>query len=67
MSVKGDFEQGDAVSIVDSAGKTIARGLVNYSSDDMEKIKGLKTPQIRDVLGDEIYEEAVHRDDMIVF
>jgi glutamate 5-kinase len=67
VSVEGDFEQGDAVAIVDHEGKTIARGLVNYTSDEIEKIKGLKTAQIREVLGDEVYEEVVHRDDMIVY
>jgi glutamate 5-kinase len=64
--VDGDFASGDAVSCVDAAGNTIARGLVNYSSEDIKKIMGLKSSQIEQALGYKDYDEAIHRDNLAV-
>lgn len=66
IEVSGDFEKGDVVAIQDSAGVDIARGLTNYGSDDVRRIKGLKTDQIFAVLGYHPYDEVVHRDNMVV-
>jgi len=64
--VEGDFKQGDSISIKDNAGREVARGLANYSSNDIEKIKGLKTKQIEEVLGYKASAEVVHRDNMVL-
>jgi len=64
--VVGTFAKGSVVSVVDSEGNEIARGLTNYSSAQIEKIKGLKTAQIADALGDNPYDEVIHRDNMTV-
>lgn len=50
-SVYGQFRIGDVVSIVGPDGKEFARGIVNYSSEEVNLIKGLKTQQIKKVLG----------------
>jgi glutamate 5-kinase len=57
---------GDAVLCLDTEGKTIAKGLANYSSDETKKIKGLKTSRIEQVLGYKHYDEVIHRDNMAV-
>ena len=44
----------------------IARGLTNYGHEDLDRIKGLRTSQIADVLGECPYEEVIHRDNMVV-
>lgn len=62
----GDFKDGDKVSIVALNGREIARGLTNYSSEDLRKIKGLKTGAIHGVLGHKDYDEVVHRDNMVL-
>jgi glutamate 5-kinase len=62
--VVGRFGKGDTVSIVDSAGREVARGMTNYDSDSLGRIKGLKTRQIAQVLGEKLYDEAVHRNNM---
>ncbi len=59
------FEPGDVVSLVEG-GVEFARGLTNYSSRDLEKIKGLKTTQIEAVLGSKTADEVVHRDNLVV-
>jgi len=66
-AVKGDFEHGDAVSCISKKGHEVAKGLVNYSSGTLKKIKGLKTVDIKRVLGHKDYDEVIHRDNMVVF
>ena len=61
--VEGKFSAGATVAII-TAGREIARGLTNYSSDQIEKIKGLKSSQIAKVLGHKPYDEVVHRNNM---
>lgn len=66
LSVEGDFSVGDPVSCIDEHGEVFAKGLVNYSSVDIDKIKGLKTAKIKQVLGGHPYDEIIHRDNMAV-
>ena len=47
-------------------GVEFARGLTNYSADEVRRIKGLKTRQIAEVLGHCPYDEIIHRDNMVV-
>lgn len=64
-SVAGSFGFGDAVSIV-ADGEIVARGLSNYASDALDKIKGRKTRDIAGVLGFKDYDEVVHRDNLVL-
>lgn len=67
VEVRGNFKVGDVVNIISQDGKRIACGLVNYSSGELEKIKGLKTSQIQGVLGYKTSDEVVHRNNMSIF
>jgi glutamate 5-kinase len=60
------FRAGDVVSLVDLAGQEFGRGLANYSRDEVEKIKGLKSDEIAGVLGARPYDEVVHRDNLVI-
>lgn len=64
--VVGDFDPGDGLDIADLAGRIIACGLANYSAQDIERIKGLRSNQIAAVLGHKPYDEVVHRDNLVV-
>lgn len=64
VGVAGQFARGDIVDLCDAAGQPIARGLSNYTSADIEKIRGRKTSEIASILGVCNYEEIVHRDNM---
>ncbi|MDI6726939.1 MAG: glutamate 5-kinase [Smithellaceae bacterium] len=66
IAVEGDFSAGDPVTCVDQAGTPLARGLANYSADEIRKIKGLKTSLIEQVLGYKDYDEVIHRDNLAV-
>ena len=65
-AVNGEFGAGSAVDIRGQDGAVIARGLSAYSSEDVMKIMGRRTDDIKRILGDAAYEEAVHRDNMVV-
>ncbi len=60
------FRAGDVVSLVDTEDREFARGLVNYSRDEVEKIKGLKSHEIVVILGHKPYDEVVHRDNLVI-
>lgn len=62
--VKGTFEKGDIVAILNLQGGEVARGLTNYSSDELERIHGRSCGDIREILGECPYEEVVHRDNI---
>jgi len=40
---------------------------VNYDNEVLARIKGLKTSEVRKLVGNNFYEEVVHRDDLVVF
>src|SRR5947209_2950607 len=65
-AVHGDFESGDAVVCVDNSGREFAKGLVNYSSEAIGKIKGLKTSEIQKTLRYKDYDEVIHRDNLVI-
>lgn len=66
VDVVGQFGKGEIVAVADAAGQEIARGLTNYTADEIRRIKGLRTAQIAEVLGYHPYDEVIHRDNMVV-
>lgn len=66
VRVEGNFKVGECVTCLDRKGTAFARGLVKYSSHDLDRIKGLKTSQIASVLGHKDYDEVIHRDDLVL-
>jgi glutamate 5-kinase len=62
----GRFDEGDVIDIVSEDGKTIGRGLSNYSSAEIVQIKGKKSDMIEDILGYKDYDEVIHRDNLVV-
>jgi glutamate 5-kinase len=66
VKVQGSFKAGDCVNCSDLKGNIFARGLSKYSSDDVNRIKGLKTSQIAGVLGQKDYDEVIHKDDLVI-
>jgi glutamate 5-kinase len=66
VEVGGQFEAGDPVSCLDTDGKEFAKGLVNFSSDLLIRIKGLKTQDIQRQIGLQEYEEVIHRDNLVI-
>lgn len=64
--VRGSFGVGECVRCLDLQGREFARGLVNYSAQELNQIKGLHTSKIEKTLGYKAYDEIIHRDDLVV-
>jgi len=66
VAVEGPFERGDAVRVLDRAGREVARGLSAYSAGDAQRIMGHKSREIEALLGYRGRDEMIHRDDLVV-
>lgn len=66
LSVSGAFKKGDTVRIAGPDGRTFALGLSNLSSNDLAAVRGMRSQQVRRALGGAAYDEAVHRDNLLV-
>jgi glutamate 5-kinase len=60
----GPFEAGDAVSVVGNAGE-VGKGISNYSSHELARVKGMKTEQVRELLP-HAADEVIHRDRFVL-
>jgi glutamate 5-kinase len=65
-SVQGDFEPGDPVEMVSSEGTVIARGLVNYSAEELPRMLGRSTKELAKDLGRGYDRVVVHVDDLVL-
>jgi glutamate 5-kinase len=65
-AVEGDFERGDSVSCVNSQGNEFARGLVNYTHGELDRIRGKRSREIEGLLGYKYTDEIIHRDDLVI-
>jgi glutamate 5-kinase len=66
VAVAGNFERGDAISILKPDGRELARGIARYNSQEMTKIKGCHSDEIDGRLGYAYGPVAVHRNDLIL-
>ncbi|WP_138443495.1 glutamate 5-kinase [Sinomonas susongensis] len=65
-AVAGDFEAGDPIEIADTAGNVVARGLVNFSADELPDMLGRSTKELGRALGPEYERVVVHTDDLVI-
>lgn len=65
QSLNGIWDAGEVVRVLGAHQQEIARGIVNYSSQDLGQIKGLKTKDIQEKLGRKAPDEVIHRDNMV--
>lgn len=66
FAVQGDFLTGSTVSVIDKDAHELARGLVHYSSAELEQIKGCNSGEIANILGHKNFDEVIHRDDLVI-
>ena len=64
--VSGDFQRGEVVGCLDAQGREVARGLVNYSSDETRKILRRPSGEIESILGYVDEPELIHRDNLVL-
>lgn len=66
VQVNQAFREGQIVSVINQESQELARGVTNYSSTDINLIKGLKTSEIALKLGYKAYDEVIHRNNLVV-
>lgn len=64
--VEGEFGKGDVVSVRSRESQEIARGLTNYSAEQIRRIRGCRSDRIEQILGQCPYEEVIHRDNLAI-
>jgi len=64
--VMGEFTSGDCVSLLDRQGVEFGRGLVNYPSDDVFRVKGRRSTEIARLIGYKLGDEIIHRDNFVL-
>ncbi|HEY8345634.1 MAG TPA: glutamate 5-kinase [Bacillota bacterium] len=65
IAVHGSFGPGDLVRILAPDGTEVARGLTNFSAEEVRRIMGEKTTSISEILGSKSYDEVVHRNNLV--
>jgi glutamate 5-kinase len=66
VQVVGTFGKGDVVALCDTDGVEFARGLTNYPAAAVDRLRGLRSGQIREALKEYPYEEVIHKDNLVV-
>ena len=66
LKIEGNFEKGDAVEIHNKNAKKIAVGLSNYNKNDVTRIMGKKSKQIKKILGYSGRDEFIHKNDLVI-
>lgn len=65
-SIEGSFERGATLVIHRPDGTAIAQGLSNYSSDELAKLRGMKSSHISEILGYSYGDHVVHRNNLVL-
>ena len=65
-NVEGNFQKGDVIQCKNTSNECIAKGIVNYSSGDVMKMKGMTMNDIKNEYGDEFNKELIHIDNLII-
>ncbi len=66
IEVRGKFEVGDSISLLNEDNREFARGITYYSAEELKKIKGVRSHLIKHQLGYKYYDEVIHRDNMVI-
>ena len=64
--VRGDFRKGDLITLVDTNGRELARGVANFSTDSLLKIRGLRSDEVKKLLGQDADGVVIHRDNLVL-
>ena len=66
IEVEGEFHAGEVVSLSEADGKEFARGLTNYDSVELRRIRGARTAALEGLLGYKSFDEVIHRDNLVL-
>ena len=66
LEISGEFRANDTITVLDAQGHEIARGVTNYSSADLGRIRGRKSSEIEKILGRSSRDEVIHKDNLVI-
>ncbi|MFC1590216.1 glutamate 5-kinase [Candidatus Omnitrophota bacterium] len=66
IGVRGRFAAKEVISVTDRHSKEFARGITNYSSDELSRVKGMKSSQIKSVIEGRNQYEVIHKDNLVI-
>lgn len=66
VEVRGRFDAGSCVAVVDQAGTGLARGIANFSSGEIMRVRGLRSAEAAKTLGQTRAREVIHRDRLVL-
>ncbi len=66
VELDGDFEAGSTVRVLAEDNREIARGIVNYNSQDLQQLIGHRTEDFAKLVAGAAYDEVIHRDNMVL-
>ncbi|MFN0147669.1 MAG: glutamate 5-kinase [Dehalococcoidia bacterium] len=64
--ITGAFDRGETVEVRDGSGERVAAGVTNYGSDELSRIRGLRSDRISETLGYAYGDEVIHRDNLVL-
>jgi len=67
IGVEGSFVEGDLITVKDPAGNEMARGLTNFSSEELNWIQKRSSPDIANIMERPVAEEVIHRDNLVIY
>jgi len=65
-TVEGTFDRGETVEVRDPSGERVAAGISNYASEELDRIRGLRSDRIAETLGYAYGDEVIHRDNLVL-
>ena len=66
LAVAGIFENGEVISILDEKGAEFARGVANYTSNECEKLIGVHSDKIKEILGYKQSDDVISKDNLVL-
>ena len=66
-AVKKHFDKGDLIEVLSPSGDAVARGVAGFDSETLKLVLHKKTAQVHEVLGKDVPDELIHKNDLVVF
>ncbi len=67
IKVQKNFDAGDLIEVLDENGEKVARGITDYSSENLKLVIRHKTAEVHQVLGNKVPDEVIHKNNLVVF
>ena len=67
VAVQKHFDKGDLIEVQDEKKNPVARGVAGFDSETLKLVLRKKTAQVHEILGKNVPDELIHKNDLVVF